>query len=113
MFYKITLLSLLFFVILSLGACKADEEDNLDAKEAAWNFLVKNEWNKGAKQGNWKDSEVRKVTVSNDFFLLDEHYDGKEVLAVSFEGDENLVIGPPTVIVSIDTKEVVGYMPSE
>lgn len=113
MFSKIFHRALLLFVILSLLACKASEEDTLDAKETAWNFLAENRWNNEVKGGNWKNAEVTKVTVSNDYFLLDERYDGKEVLAVSFEANENLFVGPPTVIISLDTNEAIGYMPNE
>ncbi|MFS0688809.1 hypothetical protein AB1K89_06165 [Sporosarcina sp. 179-K 8C2 HS] len=53
-------------------------------------------------------------TIADDkYVLLDENYDGKEVLVVSFEDIDNVVTGTPSIIVDPNTNEVIGYMPSE
>ena len=109
-------LMIMFFTVgcgvseeIHLGA----KEDHLGAKEAAWNFLAEKEWNEGVKEGSWQDAEVSEVTVDNNYSLLDESYEGKEVLSVSFDDKDNLAVGVPVIIVSLDTNEVVGYLPGE
>jgi hypothetical protein len=48
---------------------------------------------------------VKKTIVDNGYELLDDNYEGKEVLSVSFEDKENSVVGTPLILTApIPTK---------
>ena len=53
------------------------------------------------------------MTADDSYELLDETYEGKEVLSVSFEDKKNVVVGTPLILVAPDTNEVIGYMLGE
>ena len=114
---QVSLILMIMFFTVGCGASEeihlGAKEEHLVAKEAAWNFLVEKEWDEGVKEGSWQDAEVNEVTVDDDYSLLDESYEEKEVLSVSFENKENLAVGVPVILVSVETNEAVGYMPGE
>lgn len=56
----------------------------MNIREMAWNFLKEKGWNDRAKK-EWKSATVTKVIVNEEYELLDESYDGKEVFSVSFK----------------------------
>lgn len=56
---------------------------------------------------------MKKTNADNSYEFLDKTYDGKEVLMVSFEDKDNVVLGTPLILVDPITNEVIGYMPSE
>ena len=58
-------------------------------------------------------AEIKKVDVNNKFELLDSNYEGMEVLSVSFEDKENIVVATPIILIDPDTNKVIGYMRSE
>ena len=83
-----------------------------EVKETAWNFVKEKGWNNNAN-GDWQSAEVIKVVVDNTFELLDKNYEGMEVLSVSFEDKENIVVATPIILIDPDTNKVIGYMRSE
>lgn len=87
-----------------------DSYENI--REIAWNFLVEKDWTERAIE-DWKTAEVEKIIARSNYALLDENYDGKDVLAVSFEDKGKFVVGPPVILVDPDTNEVIGYIPAE
>ncbi|WP_391117234.1 hypothetical protein [Psychrobacillus sp. L3] len=110
-----TVLSIFFIVGCSskqeIGNTNStDSYENI--REIAWNFLVENDWTERAIV-NWKTAEVEKIIARNNYAFLDENYDGKDVLAVSFEDKGKFVVGPPVILVDPDTNEVIGYILAE
>lgn len=88
-------------------------EDNYsNVREIAWNFLKEKGWHDKAEE-DWEAAAVSKATVDENYELFDERYRDKEVLSVSFEDKENVVVGTPLILVDADINEVIGYMPME
>ncbi|WP_177184523.1 hypothetical protein [Psychrobacillus sp. OK032] len=56
---------------------------------------------------------MKEERADNSYDLLDKTYDGKELLTVSFEDKDSVVIGTPLILVDPDSNEVIGYMLSE
>jgi hypothetical protein len=81
-------------------------------REVAWEFIEEKGWDDRAIE-DWKSAEVKKTIADNSYELLDKTYEGKEVLRVSFEDKENVVVGPPLILVDPNTNEVIGFMPGE
>lgn len=44
---------------------------------------------------------------------MDKTYEGREVLLVTFEDKENVVVGTPLILLDSETNHVVGYMLGE
>ena len=88
----------------------ADGHDG--AREIAWDFVKANGWHHTASE-KWQSAEVTKVVANNNYELLDETYDGQEVLSVTFEDEQNSVVGTPLILIEPDTNKVIGYMPTE
>ena len=83
-----------------------------DVKAAAWEFLNEKGWQDQAKD-DFESAKVEKVHADSKYVLLDQTYDGKELLEVSFEDVDHAVTGTPLILIDSNTNEVVGYMPSE
>lgn len=60
-----------------------------------------------------KSAVIKKMIADKSHELLDESYVGKLVFSVSFEDQDNVVVGTPVVLVDFDTHEVIGYIPGE
>lgn len=90
----------------------SEMDSHEDAKAAAWEFLNEKGWQDQAKE-DFESAEVAKVHADSKYVLLDQTYDGKELLEVSFEDVDHAVTGTPLILVDSNTNEVVGYMPSE
>lgn len=88
-----------------------DTDNYGDVRAIAWEFVNEKGWNDRAKE-DWQSAKVKKTIADNSYELLDKTYDGKEVLTVSFEDKDNVVIGTPSILVDLNTNEVIGYMPS-
>ena len=108
-----------FSAILLIGCSENQNAENQvgtdgynEVRKTAWNFVKENGWNNNAN-GNWQSAEVIKVLVDNKFELLDKNYEGMEVLSVSFEDKENIVVATPIILIDPDTYKVIGYMRSE
>lgn len=109
-----------FCTILLVVACSnhrdvgnaADTENYSKAREVAWEFIKEKGWNDSAKKG-WQSAKVKKITADNNYEILDKTYEGKEVVVVSFEDKENVVVGTPLILVDPRLNKVVGYMPGE
>ena len=108
-----------FFMLLLVGCSNnkdagnaTDKDEYGKVREVAWRFVEEKGWSTTAKEG-WQSAEVNKTIADNSYELLDKTYEGKEVLSVSFEDQENVVVGPPLILVDPDTNEVIGYMPGE
>ena len=56
---------------------------------------------------------MKKMIANNSYELLDKTYEGKEILIVSFEDKENVVVGTPLILIDPNLNEVIGYMPGE
>lgn len=89
-----------------------DTDSYEKVREVAWEFIEEKGWNGTAKEG-WKSAEVKSVIADNRYELLDETYEGKEILTVSFEDKENVVVGTPLILVDPNLNEVIGYMAGE
>ncbi|RTQ96578.1 hypothetical protein [Lysinibacillus telephonicus] len=118
--WNVLYLTLLFSMILIVG-CSNNEvlenstdlkDENYSVRKIAWDFLHKKGWNDTANK-DWETAVVTTIIVDNYVELLDQNYEGKEVLAVSFKDKENTVVGTPIILVDIDSNKVVGYIPSE
>lgn len=95
------------------NVAKPSSEDGYElVREAAWEFIQDNGWSDPVK-GDWQSAKVELLNADENYEMLDDKYEGKEVAAVSFQDKENVVIGTPLILVALDTNEVVGYMPSE
>ncbi|WNS79292.1 hypothetical protein RRU94_17235 [Domibacillus sp. DTU_2020_1001157_1_SI_ALB_TIR_016] len=113
-------LAAIVFFLLPLASCSDNHamEKDVEAdsytkvRESAWRFLKDKGWNNTTKE-NWQSAKVEKVVIDNGYELLDKAYKGKEALSVSFEDNENVVVGIPKILVDANTNKVIGYMPSE
>lgn len=112
-------LTLTVLSILLICGCSTKQDegnskgtDNYEIRKVAWDFIEEKGWG-GRAIEDWKSAEVKKTIASNSYELLDKTYEGKEVLMVSFEDQENVVVGPPLILVDPETNEVIGYMPGE
>ncbi|MCM3709467.1 hypothetical protein [Sporosarcina luteola] len=105
-------------ILLAACADKQNEENHnqsdgyTEVREIAWNFVKENGWAETAIE-NWQSAEVTKVVVGKNYDLLNQTYEGKEALSVSFKDKENSVIGTPLILIDSDTYKVIGYMLSE
>ncbi len=89
------------------------DTDSYDkVREVAWEFIEEKGWNDTAKEG-WKSARVKRIIADNSYELLDKTYERKEVLSVSFEDKENVVVGTPLILVDPILNEVIGYMAGE
>ena len=89
-----------------------DIDSNENVRQIAWEFIAEKGWNDTAKD-SWQSAKVKKEIADNRYELLDKTYGGKEILSVSFEDKENVVVGTPMILVDPDTNEVIGYMIGE
>jgi hypothetical protein len=94
---------------------KRDKENLLnlinydEVREIAWNFLIDKGWNGSAKE-NGQNAKVTKTIADSNYELLDNSYEGKQVVLVSFEDKENVVVGTPLVLIDPNINKVIGYM---
>ncbi|UTT43820.1 hypothetical protein [Exiguobacterium aurantiacum] len=103
---------------LLLGGCDEEqrvvnnEPDDDEAITIAWAYVTARNWQEPAIDAG-ATAEVQRVTVDDDYELLDDAYAGTEALAVSFEVDPNSSVGVPTILIAPETNTVVGYLPAE
>lgn len=117
---KLKFLAITAFLILLLVGCSnnqdvgniTDTDSYEKVREVAWEFIEEKGWNDTAKEGR-KSAKVKKITADNSYELLDKTYEGKEILTVSFEDKENVVVGTPLILVDPNLNEVIGYMAGE
>lgn len=120
MIMRIVYLALALFTIFLVVGCSNNQdnvnstnEDSYDyARESAWNFVKEKGWDDAAKE-NGQSVNITKTIADNNYELLDNTYEGKEVLLVSFEDKENVVVGTPPILIDTNTNKVIGYMPGE
>lgn len=113
---KLLYLALPIFLILLLFGCSykqnggnITETDSYEkAKEVAWEFIEEKGWDDTVKEG-WESVKVKKVIADNSYESLDQTFEGKNILAVSFEDKENVVVNTPLILVDPDFNEVIGY----
>jgi len=116
---KLKLLVLTILLCLIAG-CSTTEDTMNDTNEdgfelvrkAAWEFIQEKGWSELAK-GNWQSANVEIIKADGNYEMLDTRYEGKEVAAVSFQDQDNVVVGTPLILVDLETNVVVGYIPSE
>jgi hypothetical protein len=114
---KFLYLAITAFLILLLVGCSnnqdvgniTDTDSYEKVREVAWEFIEEKGWNDTAKEG-WQSAKVKKIIADNSYELLDKTYEGKEILTVSFEDKENVVVGTPLILVDPDLNEVIGYI---
>ncbi|NYF26133.1 hypothetical protein [Sporosarcina sp. JAI121] len=117
---KFLYLAITAFLIMLVVGCSTNQHvgdlANTDSYEKvgkiAWEFIAEKGWNDTAKDG-WQSAIVKKEIADNRYELLDKTYEGKEILSVSFEDKENVLVGTPIILVDPGTNEVVGYMAGE
>lgn len=81
-------------------------------REIAWEYVEKHDWN---QDGTGKWSSAVSTTIAGDHYshsLLDPSYNGKKVFKVEFFGGDG-PNGVPGILVSKDTMDVVGVIPTE
>lgn len=118
--WKLLYLLITVFVMLLVVGCSNNEDvenseitdEYENVREVAWEFIKEKGWNDTAKE-DWESAEVKNVIADNNYELLDNTYEGKELLVVSFTDKENVVVGTPSILVDPENNEVVGYMPGE
>lgn len=115
-FLHLAMIVLLVMLIAGCGnsnlAGQGETETYDEAKEAAWNFLEEKGWNETASE-DWHNVDVSLVPINDNYELLNPAYEAEEALSIVFEEAVNSVTGTPLVLVDADTKEVIGYMPTE
>lgn len=89
-----------------------DTHNYESVRKIAWEYIEKQGWDSTAKE-DWKGAEVKRIIVENSYELLDKKYVGKEVLAILFADEENVVVSTPIVLVAPDASEVIGYIAGE
>ena len=117
---KLLYLAITAFLILLVVGCSnnqdvgniTDTDSYENVRKIAWEFIEEKGWNDAAKEG-WQSAKVKKMIADNSYELLDKTYEGKEVLIVSFEDKENVVVGTPLILVDPDLNVVIGYMAGE
>ncbi len=86
-------------IFLGLLGCGNDflvsNEEEAEFREIAWNYLTQEE--KEQVIGDWRNAEVQFAG-----------YEGKNAVCVTF--NSNSFLGPITVIVDPDTKEILGTL---
>lgn len=90
----------------------ADADGYENVRKIAWEFIEEQNWSSTAKE-DWKSAEVKKIIAEDSYELFHETYVGKEVLAITFEDKENVVVSTPVILVSEETNEVIGYIAGE
>ena len=118
-YMKLKFLYLAITAFLIVGCSNNQEVGNItdtdsyeNVREVAWAFIEEKGWNDNAEK-DWKSAEVKKMIANNSYELLDKTYEGKEILIVSFEDKENVVVGTPLILIDPNLNEVIGYMPGE
>ncbi|PKR76833.1 hypothetical protein CEY16_13545 [Halalkalibacillus sediminis] len=117
---KFARLVILAFVLIQFVGCSDRLDSQLenrsdkynDVRNIAWEFVKENGWNEQAK-GDWKDAKVIKIVADDQYELLDDSYEGEEVLSVISEEDGNYVTGTPTILIDSTKNEVIGYIATE
>jgi len=117
---KFLYLAITAFLIMLVAGCSdkqhagdiTDTDSYENVRKIAWEFIAEKGWNDTAKDG-WQNAKVKKEIADNRYELLDKTYEGEEILSVSFEDKENVVVGTPIILVDPDTNEVIGYMAGE
>ncbi|HWL23772.1 MAG TPA: hypothetical protein VNR38_08485 [Ureibacillus sp.] len=119
---KKTKLIFLLFAAVILASCSNTPEPNAkvektddeygEIRAVAWDYLQHNDWHLWAKK-DWENAIVEKIIADHRYELLDPTIEGKEVLRVSFEDRDVVIVGTPTILIDPQTKEVVGYMLGE
>lgn len=109
----------MMIAVLLLSGC--DDEQRVangnepagdEAIAVAWAYVTARNWQEPAIDAG-ASAEVERVTVDDDYELLDDAYAWTEALAVSFEADPNSSVGVPTILVAPESNTVVGYLPGE
>ncbi len=117
---KLLYLAIRAFLILLLVGCSnnqdvrniTDTDSYEKVREVAWEFIEEKGWNDTAKEG-WQSAKVKKVIADNSYEWLNKTYEGKELLTVSFEDKEYVVVGTPLILVDPNLNKVIGYMAGE
>ncbi|KAA0965646.1 hypothetical protein FQ087_04970 [Sporosarcina sp. ANT_H38] len=117
---KYLYLAITAFLMLLVASCSnkqdvgnfTDTDSYEKVRKVAWEFIEEKDWNDTAKE-DWKSAEVKKIIADNSYELLDKTYEGQELLSVSFEDKENVVVGTPLILVDPDLNKVIGYMAGE
>lgn len=100
------------FLLLLLAGCSNNQDVGIitdtdsyeKVREVTWEFI---------EEKGWNGTEVKKKIADNSYEFLDKTYGGKEVLTVSFEEKENVVIGTSLLLVYPNLNEVIGYIAGE
>ena len=94
--FLIVMVSLIFL----LSNCKKDDNSDIygEMREIAWSSLSSSE--KSTVISNWKHANVELITYLN-----------QNVYAVSFNTNDDALLGPITVCIDPSTKIVVGRIP--
>lgn len=110
----------IFSLLLIIGCSNGNESKNNsqtnaydNVREIAWEYMKVKDWDDKAR-GNWQSAKVTEYIVDKGYeHLLDNNYEGKEVLKINFEDKENLVIGTPAILIDPKTDKVIGYISTE
>lgn len=110
----------MFSLLLIIGCSNGKESKNNGqtnaydkVREIAWEYMKDNDWDDKAS-GNWQSAKVTEYIVDKGYeHLLVNSYEGKEVLKISFEDKENLVVGTPAILIDPKTDKVIGYIPAD
>ena len=86
--------------LLSLTACKKEklEMTDRDYRSLAWNYLSATE--KATVNTNWEDAPVAKPSTTNP-----------EAVSITFGTNQDALLGPIVVYVSLKTNTVIGIGP--
>lgn len=104
---------------LLLGGCdeqqrvvNGNEPADDEAIAIAWAYVTARNWQEPSIDAG-ASAEVHRVTVDDEYKMLDDAHTGTEVLAVSFEAVSHSSIGVPTILIAPKSNTVVVYVPGE
>lgn len=107
--------AIILVILVALCGCNtvkssdhAVEQNNYKTEiENSWRYIQEMNWNDRVSSGI-EAASVKKVVVDENYELLDNSYYGDEVLEVSFEDNQDSVIGAPSILVS-SSGDVIGH----
>ena len=112
------LFTVLCLTILMLTGCMqpstsspTQSDDEAGAIKSAVLFLEQMDWQPVDEDS--KQATIQSIKVDDRYELLDAQFKGKRVWIITFPTDSQRAIEIPHVLVDPESKEVIGYLPSE
>jgi hypothetical protein len=102
----------IFFIIGCVGGNSAgtsvDTENYGKVRAVVWNYIENQGWYHHSKEA-WESATVVVAIADKGYKTLDKNYYGKEIYVVTSKD----ALAAPTIYVSTENFEVIGYSPGE